>query len=160
MAPIRQIIHVCSLPLSKYQYTPDGVWTDKGTPPEKHSVRVYPKILWPWKAKTLGVVKALKTSDNTPLAVMRTGSQAERWLGSGRTNCQHHARIDANYAINILGTVDSAGRNQNIQIDLGAGANTTSEFSRQQTALPGKAISSLTFPELNSDSRWRVCCWR
>nr|QTX13901.1 hypothetical protein [Klebsiella pneumoniae] len=34
-------------------------------------------------------------------------------------------RTDANYAINILGTVIQPGETKDIQIDLGAGVNTT-----------------------------------
>ncbi|MCV4753651.1 Ig-like domain-containing protein, partial [Escherichia coli] len=72
----------------------------------------YPKNLVTLeKLKTLGVVKALKTSDNTPLAVMRTG-QLRRNDGSlvqGVQTANITLRTDADYAINILGTVIQPG---------------------------------------------------
>ncbi len=110
------------------------------------------------KLKTLGVVKALKTSDNTPLAVMRTG-QLRRNDGSlvqGVQTANITLRTDANYAINILGTVIQPGETKNIQIDLGAGVNTTVPIFPATNGATGQAISSLSFRKLNSDSRLRV----
>ncbi len=89
---------------------------------------------------------------------MRTG-QLRRNDGSlvqGGQSCQHHAQDWWTGKINILGTVIQPGETKEIQIDLGAGVNATVPIFRRQTALPGKAISSLSFRKLNSDSRLRV----
>ncbi len=46
------------------------------------------------KLKTLGVVKALKTSDNTPLAVMRTGQlrRNDGSLARGYADGKYHGQ--------------------------------------------------------------------
>jgi hypothetical protein len=56
-------------------------------------------------------VKALKTSDNTPLAVMRTGQlrRNDGSLAQGVQTANITLRKDADYAINILGNVIQPG---------------------------------------------------
>ncbi len=63
--------------------------------PKKYSVRLLPKNLVTLeKLKTLGVVKALKTSDNTPLAVMRTGQlrRNDGSLARGYADGKYHGQ--------------------------------------------------------------------
>ena len=102
------------------------------------------------KLKTLGVVKALKTSDNTPLAVMRTG-QFRRNDGSlvqGVQTANITLRTDANYAINILGTVIQPGETKDIQIDLGAGVNTTVPIFPATNGATGQSDFIIEFPQI------------
>jgi hypothetical protein len=90
----------------------------------------------------LGVVKALKTSDNTPLAVMRTGQlrRNDGSLAKGIQTANITVRKDADYAINILGTLFIPG-DKEIQIDLGTGENSTVPIFTAENGSTGKAIS-------------------
>ncbi|HHT5706206.1 TPA: Ig-like domain-containing protein [Raoultella planticola] len=111
----------------------------------------YPKNLVTLeKLKTLGVVKALKTSDNTPLAVMRTG-QLRRNDGSlvqGVQTANITVRSDANYAINILGTIIQPGETKEIQIDLGAGVNSTVPIFPATNGSTGQSDFIIEFPQI------------
>nr|MDQ6121214.1 hypothetical protein [Klebsiella pneumoniae subsp. pneumoniae] len=118
--------------------------TRKVTLLKKHSVRLLPKNLVTLeKLKTLGVVKALKTSDNTPLAVMQTGQlrRNDGSLAKGIQTANITVRKDADYAINILGNVIHPGETKEIQIDLGTGENSTVPIFTAENGSTGKAIS-------------------
>ncbi|HCC6066270.1 TPA: Ig-like domain repeat protein [Klebsiella pneumoniae] len=135
------------------KYTLTAYATDtKGNATQKSiQFAYYPKNLVTLeKLKTLGVVKALKTSDNTPLAVMRTG-QLRRNDGSlvqGVQTANITLRTDANYAINILGTVIQPGETKNIQIDLGAGVNTTVPIFPATNGATGQSDFIIEFPQI------------
>ncbi|HID5339180.1 TPA: Ig-like domain-containing protein [Klebsiella pneumoniae] len=103
------------------------------------------------KLKTLGVVKALKTSDNTPLAVMRTGQlrRNDGSLAQGMQTANITVRSDAEYAINILGTVIHPGETKEIQLDLGTGENSTVPIFPAINGSTGQSNFIIEFPQLN-----------
>ncbi len=103
-----------SLDANTDKYTLTAYATDaKGNTTQKaFSSPITQKPVTLEKLKTLGVVKALKTSDNTPLAVMRTGQlrRNDGSLAKGIQTANITVRKDADYAINILGNVIHPGR--------------------------------------------------
>ncbi|HBQ3926481.1 TPA: DUF4165 domain-containing protein [Klebsiella pneumoniae] len=103
------------------------------------------------KLKTLGVVKALKTSDNTPLAVMRTGQlrRNDGSLAQGIQTANITVRSDAEYAINVLGTVIHPGETKEIQLDLGTGENSTVPIFPAINGSTGQSNFIIEFPQLN-----------
>lgn len=120
--------------------------------PKKYSVRLLPKnLVTTEKLKTLGVVKALKTSDNTPLAVMRTGQlrRNDGSLARGMQTANITVRSDAEYAINILGTVIHPGETKEIQLDLGTGENSTVPIFPAINGSTGQSNFIIEFPQLN-----------
>lgn len=124
----------------------------KGNTTEKSiQFAYYPKNLVTLeKLKTLAVVKALKTSDNTPLAVMRTG-QLRRNDGSiaqGMQTANISVRKDAEYAINILGTVIEPGETKEVQINLGSGENSTVPIFPAVNGTTGESNFIIEFPQI------------
>lgn len=102
------------------------------------------------KLKTLGVGKALKTSDNTPLAVMRT-SQLRKDDGSlarGVQTANVTLRADADYAINILDTIIQPGDTREIQIDLGVGENSAIPIFPAANDSTGQSNFIVEFPQI------------
>lgn len=136
------------------KYTMTAYATDsKGNSTQKNiQFAYYPKNLVTLeKLKTLGVVKALKTSDNTPLAVMRTGQlrRNDGSLAQGVQKANITVRSDAEYAINILGTVINPGETKEIQLDLGTGENYTVPIFPASNGSTGQSNFIIEFPQLN-----------
>ncbi|MFM3681053.1 Ig-like domain-containing protein [Klebsiella pneumoniae] len=143
-----------TLDASTDKYTLTAYATDaKGNTSQKSiQFAYYPKNLVTLeKLKTLGVVKALKTSDNTPLAVMRTGQlrRNDGSLAQGIQTANITVRSDAEYAINILGTVIQPGETKEIQLDLGTGANSTVPIFPAVNGSTGQSNFIIEFPQLN-----------
>ena len=143
-----------TLDASTDKYTLTAYATDaKGNTSQKSiQFAYYPKNLVTLeKLKTLGVVKALKTSDNTPLAVMRTGQlrRNDGSLAQGIQTANITVRSDAEYAINILGTVIQPGETKEIQLDLGTGANSTVPIFPAVNGTTGQSNFIIEFPQLN-----------
>lgn len=143
-----------TLDASTDKYTLTAYATDaKGNTSQKSiQFAYYPKNLVTLeKLKTLGVVKALKTSDNTPLAVMRTGQlrRNDGSLAQGIQTANITVRSDAEYAINILGMVIQPGDTKEIQLDLGTGANSTVPIFPAVNGSLGQSNFIIEFPQLN-----------
>ncbi|MEQ0009482.1 Ig-like domain-containing protein [Klebsiella sp. GG_Kp146] len=143
-----------TLDASTDKYTLTAYATDaKGNTSQKSiQFAYYPKNLVTLeKLKTLGVVKALKSSDNTPLAVMRTGQlrRNDGSLAQGIQTANITVRSDAEYAINILGTVIQPGETKEIQLDLGTGANSTVPIFPAVNGTTGQSNFIIEFPQLN-----------
>ncbi|UYB60123.1 Ig-like domain-containing protein (plasmid) [Klebsiella michiganensis] len=135
------------------KYTITAYATDtKGNSTQKSiQFAYYPKNLVTLeKLKTLGVVKALKTSDNTPLAVMRTGQlrRNDGSLAQGIQTANITVRSDAEYAINVLGTVIHPGETKEIQLDLGTGENSTVPIFPAINGSTGQSNFIIEFPQL------------
>ncbi|ENK5066186.1 Ig-like domain repeat protein [Klebsiella variicola] len=135
------------------KYTLTAFATDaKGNTTQKSiQFAYYPKNLVTLeKLKTLGVVKALKTSDNTPLAVMRTGQlrRNDGSLAQGVQTANITVRKDADYAINILGNVIQPGETKEIQIDLGNGENSTVPIFTAENGSTGESNFIIEFPQI------------
>ena len=135
------------------KYTLTAFATDaKGNTTQKSiQFAYYPKNLVTLeKLKTLGVVKALKTSDNTPLAVMRTGQlrRNDGSLAQGVQTANITLRKDADYAINILGNVIQPGETKEIQIDLGNGENSTVPIFTAEDGSTGESNFIIEFPQI------------
>ncbi len=107
------------------------------------------------KLKTLGVVKALKTSDNTPLAVMRTGQlrRNDGSLAQGIQTANITVRSDAEYAINILGTVIQHGKQKKFSSTSEPAQIPLYRFFRLLTALQAKVTSSSSSRNLTNYRR-------
>ncbi len=107
------------------------------------------------KLKTLGVVKALKTSDNTPLAVMRTGQlrRNDGSLAQGMQTANITVRSDAEYAINILGTVIHPGKLKKYSLTSELVKTLRFRFFRLSTGLRVKATSSSSSHNLTNYRR-------
>ncbi|EMB9129072.1 hypothetical protein ABII69_005103, partial [Klebsiella pneumoniae] len=143
-----------TLDTSTDKYTLTAYATDaKGNTSQKSIQFAYfPKNLVTLeKLKTLGVVKALKTSDNTPLAVMRTGQlrRNDGSLAQGMQTANITVRSDAEYAINILGTVIHPGETKEIQLELGTGENSTVPIFPAINGSTGQSNFIIEFPQLN-----------
>ncbi|ENJ8544508.1 hypothetical protein AB2M82_005973 [Raoultella planticola] len=135
------------------KYTLTAFATDaKGNTTQKSiQFAYYPKNLVTLeKLKTLGVVKALKTSDNTPLAVMRTGQlrRNDGSLAQGVQTANITVRKDADYVINILGNVIQPGETKEIQIDLGNGENSTVPIFTAENGSTGESNFIIEFPQI------------
>ncbi|MFO5836463.1 Ig-like domain-containing protein, partial [Klebsiella pneumoniae] len=142
-----------SLDANTDKYTLTAYATDaKGNTTQKSiQFAYYPKNLVTLeKLKTLGVVKALKTSDNTPLAVMRTGQlrRNDGSLAKGIQTANITVRKDADYAINILGNVIHPGETKEIQIDLGTGENSTVPIFTAENGSTGESNFIIEFPQI------------
>ncbi|HGW8689595.1 TPA: Ig-like domain-containing protein, partial [Klebsiella pneumoniae] len=142
-----------SLDSNTDKYTLTAYATDaKGNSTQKSIQFVYyPRNLVTLeKLKTLGVVKALKTSDNTPLAVMRTGQlrRNDGSLAKGIQTANITVRSDAAYAINILGNVIQPGQTKEIKIDLGAGENSTVPIFTAENGSTGESNFIIEFPQI------------
>lgn len=135
----------------KYTLTAFATDTKGNTTQKSIQFSYYPKNLVTLeKLKTLGVVKALKTSDNTPLAVMRTGQlrRNDGSLAQGLQTANVTLRTDADYAINILGTVIKPGETKEIQIDLGVGVNSTVPIFPAASGSTGQSDFIIEFPQV------------
>ncbi|WP_154975261.1 Ig-like domain-containing protein [Klebsiella grimontii] len=136
----------------KYTITAYATDTKGNTAQKSVQFAYYPKNLVTLeKLKTLGVVKALRTSDNTPLAVMRTGQlrRNDGSLAQGIQTANITVRSDAEYAINILGTVIQPGETKEVQLDLGTGANSTVPIFPAVNGSTGQSNFIIEFPQLN-----------
>lgn len=124
--------------------------TRKVTLLKKHSVRLLPKNTVTLEAENFGCCKGAKTSDNTPLAVMRTGQlrRNDGSLAKGIQTANITVRKDADYAINILGNVIHPGETKEIQIDLGTGENSTVPIFTAENGSTGESNFIIEFPQI------------
>jgi hypothetical protein len=107
------------------------------------------------------VVKALKTSDNTPLAVMRTGQlrRNDGSLAQGMQTANITVRSDAEYAINILGTVIHPGKLKKYSLTSELVKTLRFRFFRLSTGLRVKATSSSSSHNLTNYRRPPPLLW-
>lgn len=142
-----------SLDSNTDKYTLTAYATDaKGNSVQKSiQFAYYPKNLVTLeKLRTLGVVKALKTSDNTPLAVMRTGQlrRNDGSLAHGIQTANISVRKDGDYAINILGIVIKPGETREVKMDLGTGENSTVPIFPAENGSTGQSNFIIEFPQI------------
>ena len=100
--------------------------------------------------KTLAVSSALKTSDNTPLAVLYASQlrKADGSIATGLQDAVLTVRKDAQFGVTVNGVTAVPGESKNLQLDLGLGDSRSFPIFPAESGKTGRSEFMINIEEL------------